>query len=181
MNKENKCLNCGKDISNMRSNAKYCSSSCINKYSRKPRINNNININSNKKCELCGVDISHKQKRAKYCCRLHKEKHYRFINRDKVRVWKKNWNKNNRGKILQLNRNQEIKERTEFGFTKKYLREYANRHKKELILLKGKFCYKCGEKKFLEIHHHKYTKNPKDWDFICINCHRLHHEPTTLL
>jgi hypothetical protein len=175
------CLICGVDISHKDGKAKFCNKEHSNLYFKNKKKFDNFEYKKGKKCKLCGIDISHKIKSAQFCCRGHKSKYYKANNREKVNEWKRDWQKKNLKSILESRRLEKIKEVEIYGFTKSYLRTYAKRHINDLIKLKGKKCFKCGRKDFLEIHHTKYDKNPENWEFVCLNCHILIHEPTALI
>lgn len=132
-------------------------------------------------CELCGVNINHKRLGARYCCRSHKNSHYRHLHRDRYNEHKKRWQRENLDKIAQSRKEKRSKEIKLYGYTKNYLREYAKRHIDELRTIKPEKCFKCGTEEDLVIHHEKYTKNPKDWEFVCNPCHRRLHNPTALV
>ena len=178
---ERKCLICNINIDHKDGKAKTCCKEHSIQYSNQIKAQKKLEAKFGRVCELCGVDISKKNKNARFCCRQHKEKHYRHTNRDKVREWKRNWDNNNRDKIRKSDTKKRHEEIMENGFSKKYMREYARRHINDLVKLKGKRCYICNTNKFLSIHHTKYTKDPKDWEFVCYICHTREHEPTTLL
>jgi predicted transcriptional regulator len=42
------------------------------------------------------------------------------------------------------------------------------------VLVKPKACQRCGNERFLEGHHHDYSK-PLDVEWLCRGCHMAHH------
>lgn len=167
----NKCNYCNKPLYNKSSRAKYCDYLCKSRYLR------GIVISSNRVCKLCGIDISKKRTNARFCCKEHKERHYRDTHIEQYREYKRNRSDEvkEREKIrAREKRHREIKE---IGFSKNYLSTYAQRHVQDLIKLKGKMCEHCNTKRYLEIHHVKYTKDPNDWIFLCRDCHMKLHNP----
>jgi len=92
--------------------------------------------------------------------RLNYMKKYRLKNIDERREYDKRYDK--------------IRKQKQGMSLKIKIRDYTNYHKKE-VLSKDSVCANCSSKSNLQIHHKKYTKNPKDWEVLCEKCHsKLH-------
>lgn len=88
----------------------------------------------------------------------HSHKKQRRINDRKY--WKKKYSKN-----------------PQFYIRLKNLHIWMRKHKK-----KQKYCTVCNEEKFLQIASigHTYTKNPKEWMWLCLECHIIFDRRTRL-
>lgn len=172
-----KCLVCGVDISHKDGKAKFCTPEHSTKYFNEKKRLKKLEEKKGRSCKKCGRDISEMRSNAEFCCREHKTRYYRDQNPEKVKQWRKDNQKKHLRKILDRRLIKAQKERDELGYSKNYLRTYAQRHINDLRAIKEEKCCECGSRQFLGIHHIKYTKNPEDWEFICHSCHMKHHNP----
>ena len=105
--------------------------------------------------------------------------------REKTNKWIKKYRKNNK----------EYREKVRISVKKNYqknkekwrIRALTNKYKKELIKIFGNKCYKCGSKKYIELHHSNYpilNNLPKKKQIeelikiivpLCEKCHRKLH------
>lgn len=134
------------------------------------------------KCKKCRNEINRKYHWENREKDLNRNKKYYVENCQKESERKRKYYKNNkttiRERVNEKNRNNDWQwyKKREEEFKKKYGIRYDSLHKFiKRRKQKSDVCFICNEKKKLELASidHKYTKNLKDWLYLCIECHNL--------
>jgi len=102
-----------------------------------------------------------KESQCKHCKNIYKAE-YRIRNKEKIREYFKNHRDNTYHARIKKEKGLNIEYRS--------LHQYIKKHKP-----KPKYCIICNEKKKLQLAsiNHVYTRNNKDWLWLCQSCHIL--------
>lgn len=189
-----RCLNCNKKLIGRQ--MKFCSNKCNYQYWNKIRYGRAEIIDFSKRyCKYCGkeIDIFERNKN-KFCsnnCRQYqwnkdnpekfKKTQRKWFKKDykknKIKYIKKNINFYDENKEYNINRAKKYQKKTNYKSektNKERESRYVKKRTRTLFPFEGHNCEFCG-KKATEHHHNTNPIKIDKFNFVCHNCHIIHH------